>query len=472
MVDFDAKIELFNDYLSDRIGIHYSTTRMGQLKNDMVKITSILGFASANACIDYILNIGLNDEELNKVATHLSIGETYFFRDRLQYKLIEDEILPNILRNKNANNLHMRILSVGCSSGEEPYSLAILIRKLSQTSLPQLKKLNIFIHGIDINTRFLEKARNAVYNNWSFRDVPQDIIKENFIQKGKEFHLNQEIKNMVSFSYVNILTDQFPSLSTNTTAFDLVLCKNVLIYFKPMTIQTILRKLESSMLHSGFLMVSGIEGSLVDKARMTTHHVKNQYYFRKKNTETFEIKSPVKNEFKTASNSVKRITSTTNSRAKNAEDTPKKKTENKEVLAHNTEVDPIVEIKQFSHIGKIKEAQQLCDVQIKNDRLNIHLQIMKALLLIEEGLLEEAITHLNKAIYLDGGFAFAYYLKGNIFLNIEKKNDAIKNYRICFDLVKQFPDDTIIEDADGLNAKMLRKILKLKLSMQSESNAY
>ena len=168
--------------------------------------------------------------QIEILASYLTIGETYFFREKQTFEILEERILADLIKTRRQNERRLRIWSAGCCTGEEPYSIAMLLSKM----LPDLKDWNISILATDINPRFLHKASEGVYSKWSFRDCPQGV-KERYFRKAKEDRLEilPDIKKMVTFSYLNLVEDSYPSLSNCTNAMDVIFCRNVLMYFAP-----------------------------------------------------------------------------------------------------------------------------------------------------------------------------------------------------------------------------------------------
>ncbi len=197
--------------------------------------------------------------QIEILASHLTVGETYFFRDKRLFKTLEESILSELIQLRRNSGRYLRIWSAGCSSGEEPYSIAILLSKM----IPDIGDWGITILATDINTRFLQKAADGVYGNWSFRDI-EPGIKEGFFNQKEDgrFEVLSRIREMVTFSYLNLVEDAYPSLVNNTNALDIIFCRNVLMYFVPELAGKVVRNLHRSLVDGGFLIVSPTESSI------------------------------------------------------------------------------------------------------------------------------------------------------------------------------------------------------------------
>lgn len=193
-------------------------------------------------------------EEWQKLAIQLTNVESYFFRDKDQFDLLQNHILPKLIQRKQ-NNKIIRVCSAGCSSGEEPYSIAILLKEL----LPDLEQWNVKIFGIDINQDILQKAKLGIYRPWSFRRVDVEIMQRYFQFINHHYHLNSSIKQMVKFQAVNLVKDIFPIQNSELREFDLIVCRNVFIYFEPVAIANVLNKFYNALQPLGYLITGHAE---------------------------------------------------------------------------------------------------------------------------------------------------------------------------------------------------------------------
>ncbi len=193
----------------------------------------------------------------------LTTIESYFFRDKGQFFLLRHHLLPELIQHRrdvarlaeNATKPSLRIWSAGCSTGEEAYSLAILVSEL----IPDLDRWDILIVGTDINDKALEKARRGVYGPWSFRLVDEQLKRQYFHQNRYELEIDDRIKKIVTFQYGNLVCDDFPNSNPNLDRIDLILCRNVFIYFDPISISKVLDKFYRALRERGYLMTAHAE---------------------------------------------------------------------------------------------------------------------------------------------------------------------------------------------------------------------
>ncbi len=193
----------------------------------------------------------------------LAIGETYFFRDDTQFQLLEEEVLPALIaQRRQQNHLYLSLWSAGCATGEEPYSLAILLRRL----LPDIDRWNLILLGTDINRRALEIAQKGIYRSWSFRLRHLDLSSAFQTITGDGQNLMQvrpEIRRMVRFECRPLLERTEPSASETPVElqprFDIVFCRNVLLYFSSPQMRQAEQVLMQSVAPSGWLFLGHSE---------------------------------------------------------------------------------------------------------------------------------------------------------------------------------------------------------------------
>lgn len=190
-----------------------------------------------------------------------AIGETYFFRDRAQIDALRLHVLPELIAQRRAQQRpSLRLWSAGCSTGEEPYTLAMLLHEL----LPDLAQWHITLLATDLNTRSLDRAANGVYRPWSFRaETPADVRTRWFRDSADGLRIDPALRRMVTFAPLNLASDDDPAL-LNAAGMDLILCRNVLIYFDAPGAARAVGRLSDALAPQGWLMLGHAEaGSLI-----------------------------------------------------------------------------------------------------------------------------------------------------------------------------------------------------------------
>ncbi len=273
--------ETFLKKLSESIasytGLDFSKDREQALQRAMRNAAANLGFEDASSYCRWILEAPLGEDRIRSLVEYVTIGETHFFRDKKFFHVLEDTILPELIRARRSSQRTLRIWSAGCATGEEPYSIAILIQKL----IPDLSLWQIDLVGTDVNREFLRKASEGIYNQWSFRGVSKPIQRAYFHKNGDGYSILPDIKRMVRFFEFNLNQDVHPFLAENMSNWDIILCRNVLMYFAPERQQKVLDNLAGRLAEDGLMIVSPAELSIVNSSRLVSETIQGVVFHRK-----------------------------------------------------------------------------------------------------------------------------------------------------------------------------------------------
>jgi chemotaxis protein methyltransferase CheR len=185
----------------------------------------------------------------------LTIGETYFHRDPSQFTLLREQVLPELLARPDDRSV--RVWSAGCASGEEPYTVAMLFDELDALDRAQ-------IVGTDIARPRLLDAQRGIYGRWSLRGSSAAARRRYFRERGRFYELTPRIRRRVDFRYLNLAEDRFPSLSVGVWGMDVILCRNVLIYFDRATVARVARRLIASLSEDGWLILGASDPAIAE----------------------------------------------------------------------------------------------------------------------------------------------------------------------------------------------------------------
>jgi chemotaxis protein methyltransferase CheR len=239
------------ELVRERTGLVFPGARVGEVEST---VRRVMGRHSITG-IDRLLTVLEDDAEVRDgLVAELTIGETYFSRDTAQFELLRRRILPELLATAGAQR-PLRFWSAGCASGEEPYSMAMILDELGALRSAE-------IVGTDISRPRLDQAQRGVYARWSLRGVPDDVRDRYFAPRGRYYELDERIRRTVDFRYLNLAEDRFPSLSVGIWGMDLIFCRNVLIYFDRATVQRVARRLIDSLSQDGWLVLGASDPSL------------------------------------------------------------------------------------------------------------------------------------------------------------------------------------------------------------------
>ena len=234
-------------------GIHFEEEKIYFLEKRIQARIETLGIDSVD---DYIFKLRYDDKdgsEIQNLTNQVTTNETYMFREFEQLQSFADVCLPQILLAKDeVQNRSIRIWSAGCSSGEEPYTLAIILREV----IHDLAQWNVEIIATDIDDMRLDMARKALYNRRSVNDVPDRYFKKHIVPVGDKYTIHPSTKSMVTFKHLNLL-DKMEMRKMRS--FDFVFCRNVLIYFDDTSRRTVVDYFYNSMNPSAFVFLGHSE---------------------------------------------------------------------------------------------------------------------------------------------------------------------------------------------------------------------
>ncbi len=214
------------------------------------------------------------DEELAVLVDNLTTNETYFFRESPQLRAFSEEILPE-LRTILADRKSLRIWSAGCSTGEEPYTIAMLLLE----SGAWWRDWQVEILGSDINQRVLHTARKGVYKKTSHRVSTPEMLEKYFVEEGKgDYRIIDTVRELVSFSYVNLLDPYKTSLISN---MDVIFCRNVIIYFDREAKKKVIESFHDKLREGGYLLLGHSESLINISNAFVLRTLKNDMVYQK-----------------------------------------------------------------------------------------------------------------------------------------------------------------------------------------------
>ncbi len=245
------------DFIHELTGIVFSDSKKYLLENRLRVRIQELGLRSFEEYYDYLQKNSVNARsEINKLFDAITINETYFFRNEAQFTALQHIVLPEILQRKNLRG-SVRIWSAGCSTGEEPYTIAMIIREHFLKRFPMVR---FEILANDLSPAVLEKAKKGEYRSYAVRSVPQEYLQKYFIHTDRGTYIvKDEIRQMVKFFQMNLRDDLQMQRMRN---IDVIFCANVLIYFSLEVKQQVVSHFYRALNPGGFLFI-GYSESLI-----------------------------------------------------------------------------------------------------------------------------------------------------------------------------------------------------------------
>jgi chemotaxis protein methyltransferase CheR len=246
----------FSRLIEKRTGIRFEKRRARQLSRGLFEAAARAGCEELDSFYSRLNSAASSSDAWNDLMVELTVGETYFFRDTGQMLALEKHILPAVIE-KNREKKTLRLWSAGCATGEEPYTLAILLCEI----LPDIARWDVSILATDINIKVLDLARQGRFREWSFRETDPDIRRRYFTAGQGGHLLVPRIRDMVHFTQLNLMENTYPSPVNRTQALDLILCRNVVIYFAATLQPKVMDSLARCLTPDGWLLLSAAESA-------------------------------------------------------------------------------------------------------------------------------------------------------------------------------------------------------------------
>ena len=476
-----------SEFVRSQTGLHFSGERWADLERGIEKAAQEFGFEGPEQCIRWLVSSHLDISQIEILASNLTVGETYFFREANAFDVLESRILPELIDSRRSDRKYIRIWSAGCATGEEPYSLAILLDRITTDS----KDWEITVLATDINPRFLEKATRGVYREWSFRNTPSWVKERYFRKRDGVYEILPRIKEMVTYSYLNLVKDAFPSLLNGTNAMDIIFCRNVLMYFDHPHMERVTRKLYRSLAEGGCLFVGTSEVPHVAAGELVSVRFPGITVFKRDSTspqrfidlapedaawepafEPLEPEVPTLQEPAPLSPEAEPTTVTAEPDIYEGAlalyeqgrypDAAEKLTSLLKTDEGNSGAMKLL-ARAYANQGMLEKAHEWCAAAIAVDKTDPAYHYLIATIYVEQGENDEAIRSLKRSLYLDPDFVLAHFALGNLLLREGKGQRAEKYLQNALELLKRYPPEEGLPESDGITAGRLAEIISTAL---------
>ncbi len=395
------------DLLVQRTGLFIAPERSEHLSSCLRAGSRDLGLADLDSYANLLQNSPLTHPAWQRLLHHLTIGETYFFRD---IDILRDKILPRQIERRRADgSWSLRIWSAGCATGEEPYSIAMLLREL----LHDFASWKITILGTDINLQALDFARRGLYGAWSLRGSLPAYIHHYLQPQGNRWQLTPSIRDMVEFRYLNLIESNAGLVNA-----DLIICRNVLFYLERQQRTEVAMRFKTCLVEGGELLTTS--EPLQDTIRRDPLAI--------------------------------------------APASPQKPILVRPVQPTSPPDDAIWQAKQSADQGRWSDAHRWLDKAEVQDRLNLGVHYLRALVYVSEHRPDDAIRELRRCLYLDHNFALGYFTLGNLYAQRGERDQAFHQWINAVALLDDQPQNEVVFLADGMTAQDILTVIRAQLA--------
>jgi chemotaxis protein methyltransferase CheR len=474
----DCEVSLMQ-LINQRLGIVIHKHQVPELHKTILEACHKFN-CTPETYMQILSNCSFDSPVLMHLVSGITIGETYFFRDSHQMKLLQEILLPQIIAKKRKQGeLSLRIWSAGCATGEEIYTVMMMIHEM----LSDRRRWTLQLIGTDINTVSLQKAMIGNYTQWSMRTIPAHYKHKFFTEEDNHYQISDDIRKDVSFSYLNLNDDYYPSIANGTNAQDLILCCNVLIYFDNFHIEQLMKKLSTSLVTGGYLILGASDPVVLEGTNLVSHHHHGIYFSQAteakktapkliaEDKKLTPIKQAINKKIHAAIPPIKKTTVTVDSsliskllndsRWHDALDNINSYDikELKSVFLLNAKATAL------ANLGKLEQAAECCQDALVFDATNKHTYFINAVILLELNQLEEAEALLRKTLFLDHQFVEAHFQLGLLLLRNKKYEAGIKSLQNALDIAKNKNPTELVSEYHGLDYKQLADILQNEINL-------
>lgn len=270
-----TEIECFRCIVAERLGLYFEDGKQDFLADVLRQRMEHTGCHHFSEYQRRISSFDGEPREICSLATQLTVGETYFFRYPEHFQAFSDVVVPSRVRARGGDR-RLRILSAGCASGEEPYSLAIFMRE----RFPELASWDIEIVGFDINPSMVGKAKQARYSSWSLRETPNELQSKYFLGLGRDFQLEEGVRSAVRFEERNLVEDD--PLFWRRNYFDAIFCRNVTMYLTIDASRSVVARIAQSLAPAAFLFLGHAETLRAVSHEFHLRHTHETFYYQRR----------------------------------------------------------------------------------------------------------------------------------------------------------------------------------------------
>jgi len=422
----ESQFEAIAELVRARTGLLLTHSRRPQAEAAIQRAMEASSLANPERFIQFLHG---SERAFQDLVERLTVAETYFFREREQFEAVRQIVLPELQRSLRDRRLCL--WSAGCATGEEAYSLAIV---LEQEGLAEQAS----IVATDISRAALSHARKGVYGAWSFRDVPAELINRYFRRQDERLVLVERIRRLVEFDTVNLAAEVYPPHIAQPAGLDLILCRNVLIYFGPDAVERVAMQMFATLRDGGWLIAGPSDPPLWQHAPFETVLTPAGVLYRRNDsamvgrkraavapaeTARCEVAAPA---FAScASGAVAhKATPTSPPAGKSVHDGCPAPTRNERPATE----DRVSQLLALVEAGDPQQAAAAVSAALDDAPLSAEIHYLQAVTLMSGARYEEAVASLRRAIYLDRSMAVAHFALASIHL----RRGAVAEARRCY----------------------------------------
>jgi len=437
-------------------GMAFYADKDGELARILGERIEAAGVKGCARYLDLLKDADRGPAEMDALIAELTIGETYFFRHKEQFDALRGIVMEEVI-GRNQALRRIRIWSAGCATGPEPYSLAIMLKREFGT---RIAGWHISILATDINQKFLARAREGRYGEWALRAMPDSIRHDCFDKVGDQWAIKPEYKRLVTFQYHNLIKNRFPSIVDNLAGFDIIICRNVIIYFSRDTIRELIPNFYDSLAENGWLIMGHAEPDLELFRRFRGVNTGGAVLYQKAPPPSPAPPRP----FPVVAAPPPRSPTAPRLRERSRPAAPPPPSPPAPV-SFTAKADGLARMRELADRGQWDEAIKEGDRLLADNVLDARLHFYRGLVLEQSGAKDESEKALRRAIYLDRHMVLPHYHLGLFMLSRNEIKAAAKSFRNVLTLLENLDDDQPLGEGDDITVGQLRETVEMHLGL-------
>ncbi len=443
-----AQFERFAAYILEHSGIHIEESRFDALRISLVTRATRFGHDSFERYYDLLV---ADEAEFRELLSLITINETSFFRFPAQFEALRGVVVPEILDARSPAVRSFRVWSAGCSTGEEPYSIAMTLLEAGIDSLGHRPE----VLGTDVSTSALERAEAGVYPPRTLLNVPRDIVGRYFEPTATGHQVADRVREVVSFRYQNLVKEPYPTALMG--AWDVIFCRNVTIYFRVESTRRVVDHLFESLNPGGYLFIGHSETLTGISDRFETVEVGGVFLHRRPPDTTPGVSFSQAVEIKRREGAVLPSGGSGAPVTQPGPGRPRPAFRSAAAApdAADDAYDQLSAARAFADEGDFEQATAAAEEALRVDPLCASARYILGLIHLRAGREDEAIAQFRRTIVADGGFALAHLNLGNIHRARGEYDHACRAYSDAQRALERAPDGPWTEFLGGFEPEVL-----------------
>ncbi len=489
----DDLLQNIKELVASDLGLDFMSSRDYDIEKGLISLGREHGIKGSDRSllVKWLETVDWNQETLDSLARYLTVGETFFFREKPHLEVFREVIIPDLLKRSTMSGKPALIWSAGCCTGEEPYTLAMILREV----VPEKLLRHFTIIGTDINHEFLHSAQRGSYRVWSFRETREEIRQQFFLKTGDTWIIRDEVKAMVTFRYFNLAGTNDLALPSGPVVADVIFCRNVLMYFTHAQFLKVTGRFFRALNEGGFLVPGIVEVNDAEFSVFEPVSYKNCTLYRKSGNRTLvrprtALSIPVATPSQTNPPPGLKNVKETPGRPRKINQGQIRPAEMRDTAADPSMIfntadyrkcieicssllqkDPgnilllSLMVRSYANTGKLDEASRWASVMLDKPGADAGHYYLAATVHTEMDNHTDASSLLKKALYLDPRHLPSHFLMGRVAVKLGKPDLSKRHFINALDLLDQYQEEEPVPQADGLNAGRMREMIRKSIAM-------